>query len=57
MTRVTEEVGSKGILGGQADVPDVEGVWMQLTTNVNKVCTILCHSRSVVYSLHATPDV
>jgi osomolarity two-component system sensor histidine kinase NIK1 len=37
VTRVSEEVGSMGILGGQANVPDVEGVWMQLTTNVNKV--------------------
>ncbi|KZT34623.1 HAMP TYPE histidine kinase, partial [Sistotremastrum suecicum HHB10207 ss-3] len=38
VTRVTEEVGSHGILGGEAIVPDVEGVWYQLTVNVNKMC-------------------
>ena len=37
VTRVKEEVGSQGVLGGQAEVPDVEGVWKELTTNVNKV--------------------
>ena len=34
VTRVTLEVGSQGILGGQAVVPDVEGVWLELTRNV-----------------------
>ena len=34
VTRVTLEVGSQGILGGQAHVPDVEGVWLELTRNV-----------------------
>ena len=34
VTRVTLEVGSQGKLGGQAVVPDVEGVWQQLTVNV-----------------------
>ena len=34
VTRVTLEVGSQGKLGGQAVVPDVEGVWEQLTVNV-----------------------
>ena len=37
VTRVTLEVGSQGKLGGQAVVPDVEGVWEQLTVNVS-VC-------------------
>lgn len=35
VTRVTMEVGSKGQLGGQAHVPDVEGVWLELTRNVS----------------------
>ena len=34
VTCVTLEVGSQGKLGGQAVVPDVEGVWEQLTVNV-----------------------
>ena len=33
VTRVTLEVGSQGKLGGQADVPDVEGVWLNLVRN------------------------
>jgi osomolarity two-component system, sensor histidine kinase NIK1 len=28
VTRVSLEVGTEGILGGQADVPDVQGMWM-----------------------------
>jgi osomolarity two-component system, sensor histidine kinase NIK1 len=48
VTRVSEEVGSQGILGGQANVPDVEGVWMQLTTNVNKVRSSLDNSHLAV---------
>src|SRR3989442_10353693 len=31
VTRVAREVGTEGRLGGQADVPDVTGVWKQLT--------------------------
>lgn len=38
VTRVTLEVGSQGILGGQAHVPDVEGVWLDLTRNVSCFC-------------------
>ena len=34
VTRVTLEVGSQGKLGGQAHVPDVEGVWLELMRNV-----------------------
>ncbi len=36
VTRVTLEVGSQGKLGGQADVPDVEGVWFELVKNVSR---------------------
>ncbi|KAF9021710.1 HAMP TYPE histidine kinase [Hymenopellis radicata] len=41
VTRVTLEVGSQGKLGGQADVPDVEGVWFELVKNVNRMCLSL----------------
>ncbi len=35
VTRVASEVGSEGILGGQARVPGAGGVWRDLTDNVN----------------------
>lgn len=41
VTRVTLEVGSQGKLGGMADVPLVEGVWRELTYNVNQMCSNL----------------
>ncbi|KAJ7440356.1 hypothetical protein B0H11DRAFT_2293007 [Mycena galericulata] len=41
VTRVTLEVGNQGKLGGEATVPDVEGVWSELVTNVNRMCLSL----------------
>ncbi|KAI3618449.1 hypothetical protein CBS9595_002812 [Malassezia furfur] len=38
VTRVSREVGSQGRLGGQAHVPGVQGVWKELTDNVNRMC-------------------
>src|SRR5437660_823801 len=35
VTGVAREVGTEGILGGQADVPNVAGTWKDLTDNVN----------------------
>ena len=35
VTRVAREVGTEGILGGQAKVKDVSGIWRDLTDNVN----------------------
>ncbi|MFI8190271.1 HAMP domain-containing protein [Streptomyces sp. NPDC085946] len=35
VTRVAREVGTEGILGGQARVPGVDGVWKELTDSVN----------------------
>jgi len=35
VTRVAREVGTEGILGGQASVPMVAGTWKDLTDNVN----------------------
>ncbi|KAI0044635.1 hypothetical protein FA95DRAFT_1544784 [Auriscalpium vulgare] len=41
VSNVTLEVGSQGIFGGQAHVPGVEGVWLELTRNVNRMCSNL----------------
>jgi signal transduction histidine kinase/CheY-like chemotaxis protein/HAMP domain-containing protein len=35
VTRVAKDVGSEGILGGQANVEGVSGTWLELTNNVN----------------------
>src|SRR5262245_24879529 len=35
VTRVAREVGTEGILGGQANVPGVAGTWKDLTDSVN----------------------
>ncbi|NKQ27164.1 HAMP domain-containing protein [Streptomyces galbus] len=35
VTRVAREVGTEGILGGQATVPGVTGIWKDLSDNVN----------------------
>lgn len=43
VTRVTLEVGFKGKLGGQAHVPDVEGVWLELTRNVGCSAAYFCY--------------
>src|SRR5881398_3505801 len=37
VTRVAHEVGTEGILGGQAEVKGVEGTWRDLTQNVNQL--------------------
>src|SRR5688500_19807469 len=35
VTRVAREVGTDGVLGGQAEVPNVGGTWKDLTDSVN----------------------
>jgi osomolarity two-component system, sensor histidine kinase NIK1 len=35
VTKIAKEVGTNGVLGGQATVLDVEGTWKHLTENVN----------------------
>ena len=35
VTKIAKEVGTDGVLGGQATVHDVEGTWRALTENVN----------------------
>src|SRR5439155_1700144 len=41
VTRVAREVGTDGKLGGQAEVPDVSGVWKDLTDSVNSMASNL----------------
>jgi HAMP domain-containing protein/CheY-like chemotaxis protein len=41
VTRVAREVGTDGKLGGQAEVPDVSGVWKDLTESVNSMASNL----------------
>jgi len=41
VTRVAQEVGTEGKLGGQASVPSVAGVWKELTDNVNYMASNL----------------
>ena len=40
VTRVAREVGTEGMLGGQAQVEGVSGVWQDLTDNVNQLADI-----------------
>jgi signal transduction histidine kinase/HAMP domain-containing protein/ActR/RegA family two-component response regulator len=41
VTRVAREVGTDGILGGQARVPGVSGTWKDLTESVNRMASNL----------------
>ena len=41
VTNVAREVGTEGILGGQAEVPNVAGAWKALTDNVNTMASNL----------------
>jgi signal transduction histidine kinase/CheY-like chemotaxis protein/HAMP domain-containing protein len=41
VTRVAREVGTEGKLGGQAEVPEVSGIWKDLTDNVNQLAATL----------------
>jgi osomolarity two-component system sensor histidine kinase NIK1 len=41
VTRVSLEVGTEGILGGQAYVPDVQGMW-----NVRPLLTLHTHKKN-----------
>ncbi len=43
VTRVAKEVGTEGILGGQADVEGVTGTWKALTDNVNTMADNLTY--------------
>src|SRR4029077_2840158 len=41
VTRVAREVGTEGILGGQAEVEGVSGTWRGLTESVNQLASTL----------------
>ncbi|KAI0067399.1 hypothetical protein BV25DRAFT_1819727 [Artomyces pyxidatus] len=41
LSRVTSEVGSRGAFSDQAYVPEMEGVWLELVRNVNRMCVSL----------------
>jgi HAMP domain-containing protein/CheY-like chemotaxis protein/signal transduction histidine kinase len=41
VTRVAREVGTEGVLGGQANVPGVGGTWKDLTDSVNAMASNL----------------
>src|SRR3712207_8155230 len=41
VTRVAREVGTDGVLGGQAEVEGVSGTWRDLTESVNGMATNL----------------
>jgi len=57
VTRVAKEVGSDGILGGKADVPNVSGVWKDLTDNVNTMASNLTDQvRGIVNVVTAVAD-
>ena len=50
VTRVALEVGTQGILGGQARVEGAQGTWADLTLNVNVryLCLLLSHQTPVL---------
>jgi hypothetical protein len=50
VTRVALEVGTFGILGGQATVEGVQGTWADLTRNVN-VSRDLCDNDKLLTSM------
>ena len=59
VTRVAREVGSKGRLGGQAEVEGLSGTWKRLTENVNELAgnlTRQVRAISQVTSAVATGD-
>ncbi len=50
VTRVAREVGTEGVLGGQAEVPGVAGTWKDLTDSVNGMASNLTDQvRNIAY--------
>jgi len=57
VTRVAGEVGTKGKLGGQAEVPGVAGTWKDLTDNVNTLANNLTNQvRNIAQVTTAVAD-
>ncbi|MGP2439942.1 HAMP domain-containing protein [Streptomyces sp. JW3] len=60
VTRVAREVGTEGILGGQAHVPGITGIWKDLSGNVNlmaKNLTVQVRNISQVAAAVANGDL
>jgi HAMP domain-containing protein len=60
VTRVAREVGTEGVLGGQAEVQGVAGVWKDLTDNVNTLAgnlTVQLRDVSAVATAIANGDL
>ena len=56
VTRVAREVGTDGKLGGQAQVPEVSGVWKDLTESVNSMASNLtAQVRNILRSRSRSP--
>ncbi|WP_033434153.1 HAMP domain-containing protein [Saccharothrix syringae] len=57
VTRVAREVGTEGILGGQARVPNVAGTWKDLTDNVNSMANNLTNQvRNIATTINTMVD-
>src|SRR3954463_1007957 len=57
VTGVAREVGTEGILGGQADVPGAAGTWKDLTDNVNFMASNLTTQvRNIAYVATAVAE-
>ena len=56
VTRVAKEVGTEGLLGGQAQVSNVGGTWKDLTDNVNVMAANVRDLRSFLDSFLAVAD-
>jgi CheY-like chemotaxis protein/HAMP domain-containing protein/GAF domain-containing protein len=54
VTRVAQEVGTDGELGGQADVPDASGTWRSLTDNVNELADNLTRQVRAIFEVVTT---
>src|SRR5690606_42013432 len=57
VTRVAREVGTEGKLGGQANVPNVAGVWKDLTENVNTMASNLTRSEEHTSELQSRENL
>jgi len=40
VSRISQEVGTEGVLGGQAIVPNLSGMWKTLADNVRALCQL-----------------
>ncbi|KAJ4175427.1 histidine kinase osmosensor [Fusarium solani] len=50
VSRVAREVGTEGLLGGQAKIGGVDGTWKELTDNVNVMAQNLTDQGKLAHS-------